>query len=341
MIQTTNSCSRTFPTLIRYLSRCQVSSAHCQSRWVSLAPLSMDMLSSSRRAALLRWNSAASQEQHSQRRLLQLYQKRRGEAQPLRLQITQAAGCPTRGTLPNTITSRRMTCRMQCLSRQYPSHRLLLFCLSHKQTLQHRLNSLLNSLLQILTVTQRSHHLCQRRKTNTVRKFLCWGFTFLPFPLLAAVKLLLTTKWWWPQGNALAYMRLSVKISQCQRLGREVSILWWAESDSWSQEWSRPKGADITQHIHCCGETILRLCLPEHKSLRHSALQIFLVYPSFLHPFLPPTSILWMCSYCRKELGTLQELRERAAFLSKTELARAVIWQQEHSHPHSCARQRY
>lgn len=183
MIQTMNSCSRTSPMLIRYLSRCQVSSAHCQSPWVSLAPLSMDMLSSSHRAALLHWNSAASREQHSQQRLLQLYQKRRGGAQPLRLQITQAAGCPMRGTLPNTITSRRMTCRMQRLSPQYPSRRLLLFCLSSKETLQHRLNSFLTLLLQILTVTQRSHHLYQRRKTNTVSKFLCLGFTFtFPFP---------------------------------------------------------------------------------------------------------------------------------------------------------------
>ena len=183
MIQTMNSCSRTSPTLIRYLSRCQVYSARCQSPWVSLAPLSMDMLSSSRRAALLHWNSAASQEQRSQQRLLQLYQKRRGGVQPLRLQITQAAGRPMRGTRPNTITSRRMTCRMQRLSHQYPSRRLLLFCLSSKETLQHRLNSLLTLLLQILTVTQRSHHLCQRRKTNTVSKFLCFGFTFtFPFP---------------------------------------------------------------------------------------------------------------------------------------------------------------
>lgn len=178
MIQTMNSCSRTSPTLIRYLSRGQVSSAHCQSPWVSLAPLSMDTLSSSRRAALLHWNSAASQEQHSQQRLLQLYQRRRGGVQPPRLWIAQAAGCPMRGTLPSTTTSPRMTCRTPWLSHQSPSHPLLLFCLSSKETLQHQWNSLLILLLQIRTVTQKSRHLCQRRKANTVSKFLCLGFTF-------------------------------------------------------------------------------------------------------------------------------------------------------------------
>lgn len=173
-----SSCSKTSPTLTRYLSRCLVSSAHCQSPWVSLAPLSTDTLSSSRRAALLRWNSAASREQRHQQRLLQLYQRRRGGAQPLRPRRTRAAGCPTRGTLPNTTTSRRMTCRTQRLSPQYLSRRLLLFCHSSKETLQHRSNSLLTLLLQILTVTQRSHHLCQRRRTNTVSKFLSFCFTF-------------------------------------------------------------------------------------------------------------------------------------------------------------------
>lgn len=163
--------------LIRYLNRCQVSSAPCQSPWVSLAPLSMDTLSSSHRAALLHWNSAASQELCSQQRPLQLYQKRRGEAQPLRLQ-TQAAGSHMRDILPNMITSQRMICRTQGLSHQYPARHLLLFCPSNKETLQHQLSSLLILLLQILTVTKRSHHLCQRRKTNTVSKFLCLGFAF-------------------------------------------------------------------------------------------------------------------------------------------------------------------
>lgn len=178
MIQTMNSCSRTSPTLIRYLSRGPVSSAHCQSPWVSLAPLSTDRLSSCLRAALLHWNCAPSQEQHSQQRLPQLYQRRRGGVQPPRLQKTRAAGCPTRGTPPNTTTSPRMTCRTPRVSPHCPSRPLLLFCLSSKETLQHQWNSLLILLLQIRTVTQKSRHLCQRRKTNTVSKFLCLGFTF-------------------------------------------------------------------------------------------------------------------------------------------------------------------
>jgi len=163
--------------LIRYLNRCQLPSAPCQSPWVSLAPLSTDMLSSSHREALLHWNYAASRDLCTQQRPLQLYQKRRGEAQPLKLQ-TQAAGSHTRDTLHNMITSQRTICRTQGLSHQYPARHLLLFCPSNKETLQHKLNSLLILLLQILTVTQRSHHLCQRRKTNTVSKILCLGFTF-------------------------------------------------------------------------------------------------------------------------------------------------------------------
>lgn len=164
--------------LINPLSRGQVSSAHCQSPWVSLAPLSMDTRSSSRRAALLQWKSAAPQEQHSQQRLPQLYQRRRGGVQPPRLQITRAAGCPTRGTHPSTTTSPRMTCRMPSLSPPCPSHPLLLFCLSSRETPQPPWNSLLILLLQIRTMTQKSHRLCQRRKANTVSKFLCLGFTF-------------------------------------------------------------------------------------------------------------------------------------------------------------------
>lgn len=140
MTRTMNSCSRTSRMLIRYLSRCQVSSAPCQSPWASLAPLSMDILSSSHRAALLRWNFTASRELRSQQRLLQLYQKRRGGAQPLRLQITQAAGSRMKDTLHNMITSQRTTCRTQGLSHQYPSHHLLLFCPSSKETLQHPSN---------------------------------------------------------------------------------------------------------------------------------------------------------------------------------------------------------
>lgn len=168
MIQTMNSCSRTSPTLIRYLLRGPVSSAHCQSPWASLAPLSTDTPSSCRRAPLLLWSSAASQEQHSQQRLPQLYQRRRGGVQPPRPQRAQAAGCPTRGTHPSMTTSPRMTCRAPSLSPQCPSRPLLLFCLSSKETLQHQWNSLVILLLQIPAVTQKSRHLCQRRKANTV-----------------------------------------------------------------------------------------------------------------------------------------------------------------------------
>lgn len=178
MIQTMNSCSRTSPTLIRYLLRGQVSSAHCQSPWVSLAPLSTDTLSSSRRAALLHWNSAASREQRSRQRLPQLCQRRRGGVQPPRLRRARAAGCPTSGTRPSTTTSPRTTCRAPWSSRQCPSRPSLLFCLSSKETLQHQWNSLLILLLQIRTVTQKSRHLCQRRKTSTVSKFLLWVLLF-------------------------------------------------------------------------------------------------------------------------------------------------------------------
>lgn len=178
MIQTMNFCSRTSPTPINPLNRGQVCSAHCQSPWVSLAPLSTDTLSSSRRAALLHWNSAASREQRSQQRLPQLCQRRRGGVQPPRPQIARAAGCLMRGTLPSMTTSPRMTCRTPWLSPQCPSRPLLLFCLSSRETPQHLWNSLLNLLLQIRTVTQKSRRLCQRRKTNTVSKFLCLGFTF-------------------------------------------------------------------------------------------------------------------------------------------------------------------
>lgn len=309
MIQTMNSCSRTSPTLIRYLSRGQVSSAHCQSPWVSLAPLSMDTLSSSRRAALLPWNSAASREQHSQQRLLQLYQRRRGGVQPPRLWITRAAGCPTRGTHPSMTTSPRMTCRMPWLSLQWPSRPLLLLCLSSKETLQHQWNSLLILLLQIRTVTQKNRHLCQRRKTNTVSKFLCLGFTFA-----------LQLSCFWSslsngdRGDALMWVWVSKAVSQCQTHGREMSVLRWAGSDSWGQGWSRPKGSGITQHLHYCSETMLLLCLPECESLRHSALQI---YSPFWSPFPPPFPSFG--SHCREELGPLQELGERTAFVSKTQ----------------------
>ena len=67
-----------------------------------------------------------------------------------------------------------------------------------------------------------------------------------------------------------------------------MSVPWRAGSDSWSQERYRPRGAGIMQHLHYYSETILLLYLPECKSLRHSALQIFLVYPPFLCSFFPP-----------------------------------------------------
>lgn len=41
-------------------------------------------------------------------------------------------------------------------------------------------------------------------------------------------------------------------------------------------------------HLHYCGETMLLLCSPECGSLRHSALQIFLLYSPFLSQFPPP-----------------------------------------------------
>lgn len=81
---------------------------------------------------------------------------------------------------------------------------------------------------------------------------------------------------------------MSKAVSQCQTHGREVSDLWWAGSDSWGQDRSRPRGSGITQHLHYCSETSLLLCLHECESLRHSTSQIFLVYSPFLSPFPPP-----------------------------------------------------
>lgn len=327
MIRTMNSCSRTSPMLIRYLSRCQVSSARCQSPWVSLAPLSMDMLSSSHRAALLHWNSAASREQHSRQRLLQLYQKRRGGVQPLRLQITQAAGCPMRGTHLNMITSQRMTCRMQRLSHQYPSRRLLLFCLSSKETLQHRLNSFLILLLQILTVTQRSHHLCQRRKTNTVSKFL-FGFYFY---LSLSLQLLC---FWWPLSNGdpnvmllLTWDWVSKTVTQWQRRGREVSVLWQAGSDSWSQEWSRPRGAAL-QSIFT---TVVRpfyfsvyLSVNLWGTLPCRSSWFILLF--YVHSF-PPPPFCECFPVAEKNWVLSKSLEKGLLFCPKPSIARAVIWQ--------------
>lgn len=47
-----------------------------------------------------------------------------------------------------------------------------------------------------------------------------------------------------------------------------------------------PKGAVTTWHRHYYSETILLLHLPECESPRHSALQIFQVYPPVSCPFL-------------------------------------------------------
>lgn len=81
---------------------------------------------------------------------------------------------------------------------------------------------------------------------------------------------------------------MSKAVSQYERHGGEMSVLWWAGSDPWGRDRSRPKGSGITQHLHYCSQTMLLLSLPECDSLRHSALQIFLIYSPFLSPFLPP-----------------------------------------------------
>lgn len=77
---------------------------------------------------------------------------------------------------------------------------------------------------------------------------------------------------------------------------------------------SRPRGAGITQHLHYYSETILLLCLPECESLRHAALQIFLVYPPFLRPFLPPCPHFINVFPLQKRIGCSPRAQRKGCF---------------------------
>lgn len=117
---------------------------------------------------------------------------------------------------------------------------------------------------------------------------------------------------------------MSKAVGQYQRYGGEVSVLWWAGSDSWGQDRSRPRRSGITQLLHYCSEIMLLFCSPECESLKHSALQIFLVYSPFLSQFTPP--FLNFIFPLQRESWVLSKSSEKGLlFCPKPSLARAVL----------------
>lgn len=158
---TTNSSSKTSRTQTRYLSKRPVTLARCRSPWGSRDLRFLAVLSSCRSAAVPRLRA-------SRQTRRPLCPRRSGGARPRRPRTARAAGCPMSGTPRSMTTSRRTTCRTRPLASPPPTRPSLLSSPSRKGLPRLLLNLWVISLLPNLRVTQRSHRLYQRRKTNTV-----------------------------------------------------------------------------------------------------------------------------------------------------------------------------
>ena len=161
MTLTMNSSSKTSPMQIRPLHRRPAASAHYRSPWGRLAHPFLAILSS------CLW--AAVPSRRGSRQTLHLpFLRRSAGVQPPRPRTAQAAGCPMSDTPHSMPTSQRMPYRTQSQSSLCPTRPLLLSFPFSRELPQPLLNLWVISVLRSQRVTQRSHLLYQRRKTNTV-----------------------------------------------------------------------------------------------------------------------------------------------------------------------------
>lgn len=159
MTPTMNSSSKTSPMQTRPLHRQPVTSAHCRSPWGSLGPHFLATLSS------CLWAAVSSRT--DSRQILHLpFLRRSVGAQSPRPRTALAAGCPMSDTPHSMTTSQKMICRTQ--SSLCPTRPLLLSCPFSRELLPPLLSLWVISVFLSQLVTQKSHLLYQRRKTNTV-----------------------------------------------------------------------------------------------------------------------------------------------------------------------------
>lgn len=161
MTPTMNSSSKTSPTQTRPLHRWPAASAHYRSPWGRLGHHFLAILSS------CLW--AAVPSRRGSRQTLHLpFLRRSAGAPPPRPRTALAAGCPMNDTLHSMTTSQKMICRTPSQSSLCPTRPLLLSFPFSRELPQPLLSLWVISVLLSQWVTQRSHLLCQRRKTNTV-----------------------------------------------------------------------------------------------------------------------------------------------------------------------------
>lgn len=160
MTLTMNSSSKTSPMQTRPLHRQPVASAHCRSPWGNLGLHFLSTLSS------CLW--AAVPNRRDSRQTLHLpFLRRSVGAQSPRPRTALAAGCPMSDTPHSMTTSQRAT-RTQSQASLCPTRLLLLSCPFSRELPPPLLSLWVISVFLRQQVTQRSHLLYQRRKTNTV-----------------------------------------------------------------------------------------------------------------------------------------------------------------------------
>lgn len=159
MTLTTNSSNKTSPTQTRPHHRRPAASAHYQSPWGSLGLHCLAVFSR------CLWATVPSR-RGSKQTLHLPFLRRSAGVQPPRPRTALAAGCPMSDTPHSMTTSQKMTCRTR--SSLCPTHLLLLSFPFSRELPQPLLSLWVISVLLSQRVTQKSHLLYQRRKTNTV-----------------------------------------------------------------------------------------------------------------------------------------------------------------------------
>lgn len=156
-----NSSSKTSPMQTRPFHRQPVASAHCRSPWGNLGLHFLATISS------CLWEAVPSRRDSRQTLHLPFLRRSVGVQSP-RPRTALAAGCPMSDTPHSMTTSQRVTCRTQSPSSLCPTRHLLLSCPFSRELPPPLLSLWVISVFLSQWVTQRSHLLYQRRKTNTV-----------------------------------------------------------------------------------------------------------------------------------------------------------------------------